>query len=76
MAEDVSKKAVVLILLLTIVVSVLSTMVIWGKMTTPPRITTGTGEVRINILGPEPEPIVGPPMDGEVAINIKPQAIE
>lgn len=72
MTEDISKKAVVLILLLTIVISVLSTMVIWGKMTTPPRETTNFGQVRINILPPESEPIVGEPKEGEVAINIKP----
>ncbi|MFC1691773.1 hypothetical protein ACFL0W_06355 [Nanoarchaeota archaeon] len=73
MAEDISRGAVMLVLVLTIVVSALSTVIVWEKATNPVSVTKisppGSGQVSLNVesVPKEKEPSES---TGQVGITI------
>ena len=74
MAEDISRGAVVLVLVLTIVVSALSTVIVWEKATQPVTVTKigapSTGKVLIDVKE-QPQKLEPVGVDASVAITVE-----
>lgn len=70
MADDISKKTVAVLLVISIVLSVTGT---WLALNAEPKVTyvdnTGSGHVKVKINEPDPEPVSRP---GNVGVTILP----